>query len=222
MNIDEILEVLGNESRRRILTLLAKRPCYVSEIAYCLRMAPKVVLEHLEKLEKAGLIKSFDEGRRRYYYIDMNVRIEITITPYRFQAKIVESCDFEKEKLQRFIYDLINLDFAELRMKTISEINSLIKKIEDFQNLFSKIQSFMCSKFNEMIEVLLREVESVTNDDVERTVLFGIVMGLKEVEIAEEFGLLYSEVENALRRLEKRGLVEKVVENGCVVWRIRR
>jgi len=90
------------------------------------------------------------------------------------------------------------------------------------QNVFSRLQSFMNSKLNEMIEVLLKEVENLTSDEVERAVLFGLAKGLKEVEIAEGFGLLYSEVENALKRLEERGLVEKVVESGKVVWRIKR
>ena len=222
MDIDELLEVLGNESRRKILSLLAKKPCYVSEIAYCLKMAPKVVLEHLEKLEKAGIIKSFEEGRRRYYYIDKSIRLEITITPHRFQTKLVENGEFEKDKALRMIYDVLSLDFRNLRFRTIAEINNLIERLEEVQNVFSRLQSFMNSKLNEMIEVLLKEVENLTSDEVERAVLFGLAKGLKDVEIAEGFGLLYSEVENALKRLEERGLVEKVVESGRVVWRIKR
>ena len=222
MDIDELLEVLGNESRRKILSLLAKKPCYVSEIAYCLKMAPKVVLEHLEKLEKAGIIKSFEEGRRRYYYIDKSIRLEITITPHRFQTKLVENGEFEKDKALRMIYDVLSLDFRNLRFRTIAEINNLIERLEEVQNVFSRLQSFMNSKLNEMIEVLLKEVENLTSDEVERAVLFGLAKGLKEVEIAEGFGLLYSEVENALKRLEERGLVERVVESGRVVWRIKR
>jgi ArsR family transcriptional regulator len=222
MDIDELLEVLGNESRRKILSLLAKKPCYVSEIAYCLKMAPKVVLEHLEKLEKAGIIKSFEEGRRRYYYIDKSIRLEITITPHRFQTKLVENGEFEKDKALRLIYDILSLDFRNLRFRTIAEINNIIERLEEVQNVFSRLQSFMNSKLNEMIEVLLKEVENLTSDEVERAVLFGLAKGLKEVEIAEGFGLLYSEVENALKRLEERGLVERVVESGRVVWRIKR
>jgi len=222
MDIDELLEVLGNESRRKILSLLAKKPCYVSEIAYCLKMAPKVVLEHLEKLEKAGIIKSFEEGRRRYYYIDKSIRLEITITPHRFQTKLVENGEFEKDKALRMIYDVLSLDFRNLRFRTIAEINNLIERLEEVQNVFSRLQSFMNSKLNEMIEVLLKEVENLTSDEVEKAVLFGLAKGLKEVEIAEGFGLLYSEVENALKRLEERGLVERVVESGRVVWRIKR
>ena len=84
MDVNEVLDILGNESRRRILSLLAQKPCYVSEIAYCLKMAPKVVIEHLEKLEKAGIVKSFEEGKRRYYYIDKCFRLEVTLSPYRF------------------------------------------------------------------------------------------------------------------------------------------
>jgi DNA-binding MarR family transcriptional regulator len=45
---------------------------------------------------------------------------------------------------------------------------------------------------------------------------------LRELEIAEYFGLMYSEVESALRRLEEKGLLERVVEGGRIVWKFRR
>ena len=43
----------------------------------------------------------------------------------------------------------------------------------------------------------------------------------KVPQLADEFGLPYVEVERTLENLEKKGLVEKIVIEGEVIWRIR-
>lgn len=218
MNVDEILDVLGNDSRRKILALLSQRPCYVSEIAYCLKMAPKVVLEHLYKLEKAGIVKSFEDGKRRYYYIDKSLRLEVTLTPYNFSAKLVESGNIDERDLIDVIKEITNIKYPE-NLRCVSDIISRMRKVQD---VLSKLQYQINSRFSEILENLLMTVERFTRDDVEKIVLYGLVKGLKDFEIAEYFGLLYSEVESALNRLESRGLVERCVESGRIVWRFRR
>ena len=70
MDMTYLLDILGNENRRNILTLLSYRPCYVTEISEELKVSPKAIIDHLKILEDAGLIESFyDEQRRKYYEI---------------------------------------------------------------------------------------------------------------------------------------------------------
>ncbi len=217
MDVNELLDILGNESRRKILSLLAKRPCYVSEIAYCLKMAPKVVLEHLEKLERAGIVSSFEEGKRRYYYIDKSLRLEVTLTPHMFSAKVIEDGEFESSVFD-VLREIMNLKYH----KDIMSMAETLSKIEKAQEIFSRIQCYINSKINSILDELLSTLEKFTGDDVERLVLYGLVKGLRDYEIAESFGLLYSEVESALKRLEKKGLVRRVVEGDKIVWRFGR
>ncbi len=83
-----LLDLLGNENRRRILRLLAHKPCYVTEISEYLGVSPKAVIDHLRRLEDAGLIESrTDDQRRKYFHIARNLRLEISVSPYRFGAK---------------------------------------------------------------------------------------------------------------------------------------
>ena len=83
-----LLDLLGNENRRRILRLLAHKPCYVTEISEYLGVSPKAVIDHLRRLEDAGLIESrTDEKRRKYFHIARNLRLEVSVSPYRFGAK---------------------------------------------------------------------------------------------------------------------------------------
>lgn len=88
MDSAEFLDLLGNENRRRILQLLARKPCYVTEISEFLGVSPKAVIDHLRKLEDAGLVDSrTDDRRRKYFSIDRHVRLEVTVSPYEFGTK---------------------------------------------------------------------------------------------------------------------------------------
>ena len=88
MDAGALLDLLGNENRRRILRLLARKPCYVTEISEHLGVSPKAVIDHLRKLEDAGLIESrTDDQRRKYFHISRNVRLEVTVAPYGFATK---------------------------------------------------------------------------------------------------------------------------------------
>ncbi|MFW6317750.1 MAG: GAF domain-containing protein [Halorubrum sp.] len=88
MDSAALLDLLGNENRRRILRLLSQKPCYVTEISEYLGVSPKAVIDHLRKLEEAGLIESItDEKRRKYFHISRSVRLEVDVSPHSFGAK---------------------------------------------------------------------------------------------------------------------------------------
>ena len=83
-----LLDLLGNENRRRILRLLSQKPCYVTEISEYLGVSPKAVIDHLRKLEEAGLIESrTDDQRRKYFHISRSLRLEVSVSPHGFGAK---------------------------------------------------------------------------------------------------------------------------------------
>lgn len=88
MDSAALLDLLGNENRRRILRLLARKPCYVTEISDYLGVSPKAVIDHLQKLEEAGLVDSrVDDRRRKYFSIARNLRLEVNVSPYQFGTK---------------------------------------------------------------------------------------------------------------------------------------
>ncbi|WP_297069276.1 ArsR family transcriptional regulator [Thermococcus sp.] len=94
-NMGRLLDILGNETRRRILILLTKRPYFVSELSQELGVGQKAVLEHLRILESAGLIEGRTEriprGRpRKYYTIKRGFRLEVMLTPYIFGTEMYE------------------------------------------------------------------------------------------------------------------------------------
>ncbi|MCL2142413.1 MAG: ArsR family transcriptional regulator [Methanimicrococcus sp.] len=89
MEPSEFLDILGNENRRKILSLLAERPYYVSEISTRLGVAPKAVIGHLTLLESIGLIESStDVQRRKYYSITKSFHLEVSVSPYSYSVHI--------------------------------------------------------------------------------------------------------------------------------------
>jgi len=88
MDSGALLDLLGNENRRRILRLLARKPCYVTEISEYIGVSPKAVIDHLRQLEEAGLVESrVDDQRRKYFNISENLRLEVQLSPFDFGAK---------------------------------------------------------------------------------------------------------------------------------------
>ena len=90
-SMDKVLEIVGNETRRRILTLLSKEPQYISQIAKKLDVTQPAILKHLSLLQKAGLIESFWRknplgAARKYYKISDSVGVEIAIRPDGFRV----------------------------------------------------------------------------------------------------------------------------------------
>lgn len=76
--------MLGNETRREILQLLSERPCYVSQVSQELKVGQKAIIEHLELMRRAGILKStvrkIEKGRpRKYYGITKEVIFEVKI-----------------------------------------------------------------------------------------------------------------------------------------------
>ncbi|THE66807.1 ArsR family transcriptional regulator [Salinadaptatus halalkaliphilus] len=134
MDSAALLDLLGNENRRRILRLLARKPCYVTEISDYIGVSPKAVIEHLRKLEEAGLIESrIDDQRRKYFHIARNVRLEVTVSPYGFASKSAypENNSFDITTCRHLTLDVTSDETDELE--------ALLGTLEDLERLENEL-----------------------------------------------------------------------------------
>ncbi len=60
-------KALGNESRLKIMGILANRECTVSELAAMLDLKEPTVSQHLNMLKESGLVEMRPDGNHRYY-----------------------------------------------------------------------------------------------------------------------------------------------------------
>ncbi|AFK23242.1 ArsR family transcriptional regulator [Pyrococcus sp. ST04] len=180
--LGKLLDVLGNETRRKILFLLTKRPYFVSELSQELGVGQKAVLEHLRLLEEAGLVESRIEkiprGRpRKYYMIKKGLRLEILLTPTLFGSEMYEPKDIRKspeyEQARELIksQEPINVKMRELA-EFLHELDERIKEIieekrelEEVRMLIETYIENVMKRISEenraMMEEIFKEIERI-------------------------------------------------------------
>lgn len=67
--LDHIFHALADPTRRTVLERLARGPAAVSDLAQPFAMALPSFLQHLDVLEKSGLVQSRKQGRVRTYWL---------------------------------------------------------------------------------------------------------------------------------------------------------
>ncbi len=78
-NSVDIFDVLSNETRRRILEILAEEPAYLNQLTREIRVSQQAILKHLEYMQERGIVKSFvvrGEGGtppKKYYEVDESI-----------------------------------------------------------------------------------------------------------------------------------------------------
>ena len=75
------LKLLGSKARLKILHELSNKDMYVSEIMENVGMDGKAAKHHLDKLEEAGIVSSYLDGRRKYYSLQKEIILHISPTP---------------------------------------------------------------------------------------------------------------------------------------------
>ncbi|MEN2984425.1 MAG: autorepressor SdpR family transcription factor [Dictyoglomaceae bacterium] len=91
MSLDLLFKALSDETRRRILKMLAERDMTAGEIASSFSQSWPTISHHLEMLKQAGLI--IDERRGKYIVYSLNTTV--------FQEALLFLLDALKKKEER-------------------------------------------------------------------------------------------------------------------------
>lgn len=207
MDSAELLDLLGNANRRRILRLLASRPCYVTEIGDYLGVSPKAVIDHLEKLEAAGLVESrVDDGRRKYFNIARNLRLEVSVSPYEFGTKSAYAAGRGLD-ITTCRYLSITVDPEE--GTDLPELATALHELEELENELSLAQRWAQGRIGHVREEIADSVE-----DVDPRLATAILRAL--ADRPAETSTLVSDVDapeplvaETLERLSQMGAVER-------------
>jgi len=218
MDSAELLDLLGNANRRRILRLLAHKPCYVTEISEYIGVSPKAVIDHLEKLDQAGMVESrVDDQRRKYFHIARNLRLEVNLSPYQFGTKSAYPASTVDVTTCRRLS--IDLDVGADDTTDSAEARALARELDalyDLDRELSMAQRWVHGRLSEVMDEL---TEAFDEGDAH---LFGDVLST----LAGRPG----SVEEVSRRVEAplavvRETLERLAEEGVVVndggeWRL--
>ena len=216
MDSAALLDLLGTENRRRILRLLARRPCYVTEISDYLGVSPKAVIDHLRKLEDAGLVESrVDDQRRKYFSIARNLRLEVNVSPYEFGTKSAYSASPSLD-MTGCRYLSIDVDRrsdpeddAEPLDEELTDLADELERLEQLGNELSMAQRWVQGRLTDVMD-RISEQFGESEGRFYAEVLAALANGAHdEPVVARRVDASPEMVAEALRRLESVGVVER-------------
>lgn len=202
----ELLDILGNENRRRILQLLSFRPFYFNEMAKRLDVGPKAVIDHLVMLERAGLVECYqDRGRRKYFRIVRKTVLEVAVSPHSYGVRAYLSEDAPAVEDKGLAQDMKLLR---------DELSTLEEKRLELRTLLDRIES----RVMEIKQIACSAARSYAEDQLEAEILTALLSGdAKTCQLATRLEVPEILVLERLKRLEERGAVRLLDQE----WSIR-
>jgi hypothetical protein len=105
-----LLKVLANETRLRLIGLIAQEEQSVGNLARSLELTEPTISHHLAKLSQAGLIAMRASGTTHYYRLDLKTLQSISKTLFaqasKASPKLAEGEDvWEERVLQSFVVE---------------------------------------------------------------------------------------------------------------------
>lgn len=202
MDPDAILDILGNDTRRRILTVLSEEPMYFNQLAKEIGIGQQAVIRHLQTLEESGLIEAYAEKSkfgapdRKYYRLNDSFMLTISLSGDDFtvtKQKIVESRHKESKKYYKSFDSMPQQDGEAL-----SELQNNLEEVEqEISDLESRLNDLYALR--QMILNRLHKIGIARFEENERRILYKIVEE-SPGSIAELSDLL-GEKESRLRNL---------------------
>jgi ArsR family transcriptional regulator len=222
MDPAKLLDILGNENRRKIIQLLANRPCYVSEISGRLGVGPKAIISHLSLLEQVGLIEcSVDEQRRKYFNIANNVRLEVSVSPYIYDV-ILHNIDLDREKkAEDTISENKELAAREGSSSYFLKLSNRLQELKARHEKLAQMQQQLQAEYTELMDCCLKSIEEIAKNSVECELLFELLKNEATLAALCYNLRLHPNVINAnLMNLAERGFVEYTFKNNQHYWKL--
>jgi len=219
-----LLDVLGNETRRRILKLLATEPKYLLQLAEELGVSQQAILKHLALLERDRIVTSYNAPGdapgplRKYYKLSKSVFLAFEMTEDWVDFKLISIPEREEQVkeqgLENFGGDLEVLQGkvgaleAERDRKQILEkcnevLRDLNERLEDLERVRVKLLTLKQMTVNRA-HLAIRDLSA---QDLERRILYWLLGSEAAVDVeqlSEEFDVREQEIRSAITELQKK------------------
>jgi ArsR family transcriptional regulator len=209
------LDILGNVTRRKILSALSDEPMYFNQLAKELGIGQQSILRHMQALEEGGIVKTYEEKsdlgapNRKYYCLSSVFSLNISMSQDSFSIAphIIQKRNNDK-----------NNDNYKRQLKT-SEVNQkgsinteidLVRKnlliVEDeISDLESRLDDLRALK-----QIALHKLHEIGKDNfehLERRILYRTIEDQSLTSISKLADVLdetESHVRDAVTRLQKK------------------
>jgi ArsR family transcriptional regulator len=179
---DIILEIISNETRRKILSILSEEPMYFNQLAKKLAIGQQAVLRHMETLERSGLVETYAERstlgapNRKYYKVKRSFNLNVSLSKNSFSLinREIKEIRFNDES------NLFN-DFDLESMPPDNPNKSLLYLSEIFLNIEDQINDLedRANNLRAIKQRVLNRLQIVCEDmgleSLERNILYTII-----------------------------------------------
>ena len=124
------MELLGDETRRRIVYLLRARESTISQVAEELKMTPQAIYHHVKKLLKAGMIE-VEREERVENFIEKYYRATAEVFQFSWGAQGKSQTLAAEQRLHDTLVSLPKLGIkVEVKDTAVSRLSRLQNKIQ--------------------------------------------------------------------------------------------
>jgi predicted transcriptional regulator len=216
-DFDDLLFVLENPLRRRILEHLVREAHYPLQLSRELRVSQQAIIKHLKVLEQFGMVESSEEESdlggppRRVYLSSRHFSLHIDLGPATMDAGMLPLDEIqvlpEFQEMELRARDAQRLAEREEKLRQwgqmLREINDEIVRTD------AKRQSLVRVK-NEILQAARTELEDESDYDERKVTHIMMAAGMRTpAEAAELLGLREEAVEAILSRRAGRGKKRK-------------
>ena len=178
MDIDMILSMVSNPTRRRILEALVRGPCYPLQLSREIGVSQQAIMKNLDLLEKNGMVVSHQVTStmgpmRAMYAPTSEFTLVIDMRNRMFVANIIEE---DEAGVQEEIPKTENLDSARQEISQIDreiealerERSALVRKREQLiYSAMSKLGGDMTYGHRDLMYQLLNRPSETTEDVIQ-------------------------------------------------------
>ena len=221
MESAQMLDILGNENRRKILQLLSDRPYYVSEISGRLGVGPKAIINHLGLLEGTGLIECrVDEQRRKYFNIADNMRLEVAVSPHSYAVSVHTSPVQTRYQLKQDETETVEMKKAQAATM-LAELNREILITKNKQEELARKQQELQIEYSEFMDVCMDAIDKVAENSLQAEILYALLKDEHSIaSLSYNFSMHPSMISAQMLTMAKRGLIEYTIKDNQQYWNI--
>ena len=217
-NVDVLLEVLGNDTRRRILQLLADEPRYFIQLSKDLGVSQQAVLKHLEILERNGFVTSFEADsdfaapKRKYYQLNRSCMMAIGITRDAVQFVFHDIPQDGRDQVNRaelkdLQKGLLQLEGESDPSSIISISNTLLKEINEKLSELANTEIMLLRLKQRITRTAHETIRKAFDEELQRQILYTTIGEDRRFDVDQLSELLDArerEIMDAMRSLRLR------------------
>lgn len=144
LNNDQILDSLGNITRRKILKIISKEPMYFNQLAKEIGIGQQAILRHVKVLEEVGLIDTYTEKStlgapdRKYYRLNSSFSLNLVFSKNEFRINNQEIANHRLDE-SRDLYE--KFDKLSSKIDDTYKIDNMGSALQDIQDILLEINN---------------------------------------------------------------------------------